>query len=323
MISWFKKTYKAIINCGLGGRALVVLSCASLIAEKYLKKPAILSLILIMTLASSHEASSQQSTKFNSGSGSKMQVSDGSLSDVSIFPIKYSLSETVYRTFDYFSKLNNQLSVNLSKDLRGYNLGLMVSFLGRLDSRYDAYPDAYGPGNLGLVIKTPKYWELYNFSIGFNGALTLPTSKASRNSFLNAALSLGVSASRELAYGIGLGLSSTVLLSSHKYEQSNRMGTGWNAPLGFNQSIGLSKSYFNSKLSSSLSYSAYHRIDYQNNLSLFNTLSASVAYNILKKLSVAVGGTWRDQTNSNDSFLDDDKTRVSVSLSYTDSIGGS
>ena len=231
--------------------------------------------------------------------------------------LSYSTSAYSYRGLDELSETGFGVSL-------GASYAFSSNFISSIGTSYnvpedlkDSNPEYYGWEDISIkfvvptVAKSPTVDNM-SFSVG----LKAPTSKVSRITTLITAVSPSTTLRKSfeiaagkltVAYSLGLNI------AHYKYDSS--VFGGAYSPFGVSNGFSFSLQP-SDRWSVSTSASFYNRTDYDKNWDLIQTLTMSTSYRISRALSASVSYRWRDKYYSNDSFLDDDKSLVSLSIGY-------
>ena len=144
----------------------------------------------------------------------------------------------------------------------------------------------------------------------------MPTSELSRKEGFVASSTTSFSVTKQplLMPRLTLIGSASLVLSHFRFEE-NISGEVVHSPFGFAAS-GAARLLLLEKLFWLNSYSVYNRIDYDSKTTIVQTLSTGLSYLVTDKISVSASFRWQDNYITNDIFLDDDKSRTRIGISY-------
>lgn len=156
------------------------------------------------------------------------------------------------------------------------------------------------------------YTNRYNFTIGATTAITLPTSRASREASLIAGWSGGLITSTPLQFGFRVSSSHLLIANWYTYKTSDVSGYDYNFPFGISNSLAARWSHKDFYISSSFGLTNIR--DYSNADHAIQSARAAIGYNFPHQISAEIYGRWRDKVISNYSAFDDDKTVTGILL---------
>lgn len=231
----------------------------------------------------------------------------------------YSATTATFRSLDYYDESYWSIGADVSYRLKpGQSLTAQLSYFETVD-RYDEDPERLGVSDLGVSWLLPNFWSNPKYGmLSASMTVTAPTSELSQRESLIGSVSSDLTYRKPLTGALRfltLSTSASLILSHYTFETSNAFGTDTNAPLavavGFAGTVRFGQSIFWTN-----SYSLYNRMDYDSDWRTIQTLASSVAYLITPKARLFGQYRWRDEVVTNDSFLDDDKSRFTLGGSY-------
>ncbi len=228
-----------------------------------------------------------------------------------------SIAMGYYRGIDEFAEEFIYSSLGTSyKYNESWIVGAALDYLVPSDLEADN-PSKYGLLDAELYISKPNFGKTRGGNrVGFSNKLTLPTSEdSSRNGFIASSITTFSVTKQPLPLPRLTLIGSASLVLSHYRFEEDISGENVYSPFGL-VVAGTARLSILESLAWSNSYSVYNRIDYESQTKLVQTLSTSLSYIITDTLSASVAYRWQDNYITNDVFLDDNKSRTSVGLSY-------
>jgi len=228
-----------------------------------------------------------------------------------------SISTGYLRGVDEFAEGFIYSGLNSSYELQGsWLVGLSASYLVPSDLEAEQTSE-YGILDTDLYISKPNFGKTRGGNrVGLSNSVTLPTSvRSRRNSFIVSNSTTFSVTKQPLALPrLTLTGSATLVLSHYDYEESIS-GTEVFSPFGLAVS-GRASFRVMSKLFWSNGLSVYNRINYEGRSEIVQTLTSSLSFAVTNDLSASASFRWQDKYITNDPFLDDNKSRTTIGLSY-------
>lgn len=213
-------------------------------------------------------------------------------------------------SLDATYRINAASSVNLSL---GYNT-IVYNYDGEFLYNKSSDPGQYGLADTDISYVRPNVWsDKYNRLV-LSAGLTLPTSRLSSRSGLNAATRFNAALRYKPISKLIITPSVGTYVRSFRYDTPNIIGSSFNSPFGF--TYGLSGSYvFLPWLIGSLGYSQTQRYDFNNDWRVIQAATAQMSIS-LNALNLYAGYQWRDRIETNEPLFDDDKSLIYTGVGY-------
>jgi hypothetical protein len=234
-------------------------------------------------------------------------------------PWSHSVNTFTYRSLDYYDDTYWAIGGDIAYKIKNnQSIAASIQYYETTD-RLDEDPGRYGVSDLDVAWLLPFIWKnpkYGNLSASFT--LTAPLSESSkRQSFvggLTSSLSMRKPLSGSWSFLTLAGFTS-LTLNHFTYDKTDVFGSDINSPVGV--TVGLSATaQVMSQLFWTNSLSLYERIDYAGDWRTIQTVSSSLSLLIKQNLNIFGQYRWRDQVVTNDAFLDDDKSRVTIGGSF-------
>lgn len=212
---------------------------------------------------------------------------------------------------DYFTRLSSSLNYNLSESM-GLDFGFDYSQPIKDD---EEQVRRYGFGDLSVGVSWPGLMKSPGSSLAGSVTLVLPTSRASQKASLMTSVEMGLSYSVRWKL-FGISTSHAFIFSHYEFDTADEHGEVQNSPYGLNNSV-MGSIFITPRITLGggggiYMYQTYSGRNYQI-LSARTSLSVAAT----ESLSFSAGYSWRDSLLTNNSFLDDDTTVASLSMSYS------
>ena len=228
-----------------------------------------------------------------------------------------SISTGYFRGIDEFAESMMFTGLNSSYNFGdNWIVGVGLEYEVPTDLEADN-PRDYGLGDGELYITKPNFGKTRGgLRVGFSNALTLPTSHATQKLGLIASNVTSFSVTKQpLTMPRVTLIGSASLVLSHFRFKEDISGEVVFSPFGI-AAGGTARLMLLNNLYWSNSYSVYNTIDYEGRTKVIQTLSTGLSFIATEKLSVSVSYRWKDRYVTNDLFLDDDKSRTKIGVSY-------
>lgn len=225
--------------------------------------------------------------------------------------LSWSTSKNMDYYADYFTRLGSSLQYGFSDKLA---LGVGFGYSQPIDDAEDKVR-RYGFEDISLSIVWPEISKSPGSSLSGSLSAVLPTSRASQKASLMTSVEMGLNYSvRWKKFGIGT--SHALIFSHYEYDTADEFGYVVNAPYGLNNSI-MGTLYFHPRVSLSAGGGVYLYQTYTKQNKQVNSVRSSLSVRVTRNWNIAAGYSWRDTLLTNNSFLDDDTTVASLSMSYS------
>lgn len=236
------------------------------------------------------------------------------------------LSQSFSRGLDefndtYFSSTSLSLSYRLNTWSAlalstGYNT-IALKDDGQFFSNEDPDPNRFGLSNTSVSWSVPRIWSSQNKKTFLNYFLStsLPTSRASQRSTLITSVSNGLTLRHRFQNRLLLSSFLSLRGSLHRKDTADVAGFSINSPVGLSYGAGLAYPIL-SRLITSLRYSQSQRLDYEDNIDVFQSVSVSANYIAAASLSIFAGYSYSDRIITNDEVFDDDRSSIFMGVSY-------
>lgn len=234
-------------------------------------------------------------------------------------PWSYSANTASFRSLDQYDDVYWAVGGDISyKIKKNQSIAASLSYFETMD-KFDQDPERYGFSDLDVSWLLPFIWRnptYGNLSASFT--VTAPLSERSQRETFVGGFTSSASLRKPLAGKLKfltLSASGSVVLNHFTFDKSDVFGTDTNSPFGISTGVAAVSRFYRNIFWTN-SYGVYNRLDYNSEWRTIQTLSSSLSLLLNQKLRIYGQYRWRDRVVTNDAFLDDDKSRVTVGGSY-------
>jgi hypothetical protein len=212
---------------------------------------------------------------------------------------------------DYFTSLSSDLRYHVND---GLAMGLGFGYSQPIKDDEEQV-SRYGFDDVSVGAIWPQLMKFPSSRLSGSLNAILPTSRASQKASLMTSIEAGLNYFIRWKW-VGISTSHAAIFSHYEFDTADEQGEVQNSPYGLNNSV-TGSIYLSPRFTVSGGGGIYLFQNYSGKNKQVLSARTSASFQVSQQFSLQAAYSWRDTLITNNSFLDDDTTTASLSMSYT------